>query len=275
MRPLLTEEGVERSPPRENPLWNYASVVKFLQSLAIMIILVVFYLREIDYRTSNPIISPNMTVDQVYLSATRVENANCSDSNDCTRDFLFVEADFCEHILEPPGTPCDNTCYVENAATTTCSRTGMCSGNITECRGHCTTDADCVTAIPFDPAWLTNHARAGWNNFEYVVVKERHICELNRCVAFVFHMFVNPDTVNYAQPIGAFSNCDAFLLPSFVEERVNCLTMQRALLAVNVTDVSQFMPAEVNSPPQFSMCSYYYNCAALNQTQLALNLPVI
>lgn len=207
--------------------------------------------------------APNTSLAAVCDDGRVINTEACA--RPCRSAYFVPSLNACLNTLAPGGTPCTNACYRADANTTTCDATGACVGSdVTECRGHCSTDADCATAIPLNPFWLTLNA----TDNERIFLNYRHVCYLNKCELFTLDRYWQTQTGNFGMPVAGYNRCDDYLLPSFVQERRQCLTMSRYLLSPNLTNPNFYPPGITATTSQFSMCLFYHDCAPINQTAI-------
>lgn len=250
--------------------WSEAANVYINNALVltILVLVIIFFIFEMGARAGGGAVSTAPT-EVVLIGATRAESEDCITDEPCKRHFKYTESDVCEHVFEPVNTTCSNNCYIDDAELT-CSATGRCTGAITDCRGYCTTNADCVEAIPLSSLW--DDAVATWDDYEAIKWRHDHICELNRCSLFLVLMFADPNHAlsgDYAQPVGVVP-CIDFLNSTYAAESGQCLTINQHMMYTNITNIAIINNTDIESPPQFHMCTYYTNCAPLNATALEL-----
>lgn len=206
-------------------------------------------------------------LNTVTLGASAVHDANnCPPRNVCEAGFFAADISSCEYTPLPTGETCIGAaCYIEDANTTACTSAGQCEGNTTECRGYCRVDSDCNGTIPIAPFWLTQVA--DWEDDGMILAAYRYMCWYNRCELHLLDRFMNNLDNDFPEGIGMWSRCEDYLTGAFLASQGGCLTTQRFLIDHNVS--ATLYP--VNATDQFSMCSYYYDCAPLNQTAIELD----
>jgi hypothetical protein len=231
--------------------------------IVILVLLLVFYY--------GPFKATRRVTASPCSSVTYTLNASCVppiETSTCTVGYrVSAEIDACVQQQAAPNTTCTNECYVSEATTTTCDSHGECKGQVTECRGYCTTDEECDTAIPYDTRW--DDTLAYFEENERIVWSNRSMCVFNRCTLAVLDMFEKEPASNYPVNIGSWAECQDYLEPDFVAERQNCIRIERYLIDTNLT-APQYYENNTETPSQFSLCMYYYACADLNQTAIGL-----
>jgi hypothetical protein len=181
----------------------------------------------------------------------------------CRTGYRLPVENVCLPTIAPAGTSCADACHVENATGTSCGASGACaSAHPPDCRGYCTSDADCAAIIPLNPFWLTEVDPL---DNERIFLNHKHVCYYNKCELFTLDRFWQAETQNYGTAVAGYNRCDDYLDAAFVEARGGCLTKARYLLSPNLTNAAFYPPSFSATPSQFSMCLFYYDCAAINQ----------
>lgn len=185
----------------------------------------------------------------------------CPTDSTCTRGYYVSELDACTNVTVFTGTACSNTCYESEAESTVCSDDGTCEGDTADCRGYCTTNASCVTAIPFDTDWLTEISSL---NVPYVL-DYQVMCTYGQCQLAILDWFYQLRVGDYGAEVGSRLLCKDFLSVDFPTERLGCLDIEWFLLDTNLTDTIENNTV-VTLPNQFRMCTFRYMCAPFDET---------
>jgi hypothetical protein len=188
----------------------------------------------------------------------------------CTLGYSLPGYGACVTAEAPPGSPCTSVCYIDDAVTLGCDNiTGACVGDVTECRGYCTSsdEEDWNTTLPVELFWETvidfeTSAPVFWNY--------AYDCYWNAIRLFTLDLgwlSEESDISNLGNIVGLRADCRDYLDATFLDERGDCLVISEHLLDPTVTPPEYYLNNTV-APPQFRVCIFLYQCAALNQTAI-------
>jgi hypothetical protein len=236
----------------------FAGSVNMLFSVAVMILVFIFFLKDL-YRV--PEECTIIECAPVDTSDGRVVSQECSTGALCEIAYYIPELGACLTTAAPINTSCENNCYIDDAESTQCNAFGACVGNATECRGYCQADSACNETIPLNPYWLDE------DNFDDGLILWKYVykCIYDRCELFMLDEYWRADVNDYGAPIGVGLRCLDFLDVAWSTERSGCLFEESFLLDMNMTN-GLFVNSTPTTPTQFRMCTFHYACAPFNAT---------
>ncbi len=234
-------------------LAGHASLSQICMTIVVFVITVLVF-RHVSTEPA-PSVAPNCTLN-------RTTSASCPAESECRLSAYDTDLTACIPALATTGTACTDACYASDAESTACEGDGSCVGQPSDCRGFCTTNASCVSSIPFNTEWLTLITDNA--NVPYVL-DYQVTCTLGQCLLFTLDWYWQKFLNQTGVIASAALQCKDFLDDSFVEERDKCIETEAFLLDVNITD-----PVENNTlttlPNQFRMCTFRYTCSRFNMT---------
>jgi hypothetical protein len=235
-----------------------ATAAHGILSTGVFVLVLVYFLLN-TFRVPAPCEAPVCSDASSNVTDTIADE--CFTANNCSLPYYYAAENVCRPLAAPAGTACQDACYEDGAESTQCDAHGVCTGNATDCRGHCTLDSQCNTTIPLNSFWLPESG----NLFDGLQLLWNYLyeCQYNKCELFTLDLYYESEAGNTARVVTAYAGCLDFLDTTWSEERASCLIVEDFLLDTNFTNA--FYPPE-NLQTQYRMCTFMYACATFNET---------
>jgi hypothetical protein len=234
------------------------------------------------------------------LSDTYTLDANCSDGNVCTLDYLVAPRYTCAHQRLPSNTTCANdACFRSTTGTHCDAATGTCVSPVFgDCHGNAF-DAD-ANFVCGDPAELNlngvmiTNPYDNFGGFHHMIWSYGILPFYNICEMFITTLDILPNAAptsgapdnDAGAPPGPFAlsllipSCRDLLDPDIIASgRDACIVTEKFTIDANVTkrlvDLAKGAgaggnPLYRNASYQFGMCIFRYACTRLDEAYIAL-----